>query len=238
VYDAVNGVQKGDHVSTTALTGAEVRRERNRREMQAAILDEASRIVAEDGLEALSLRAIARNLGYSPGALYEYFRDKDAILLGLYFKGADGLGNLLERTVASLPDDMDAVERLRVLAHAYRTHALANPELFRLGISTVMCQDDGPFDPADRASQGGYPVLMETVQRGQAEGVLKDLPAPVIVAAAWSLVHGFVALELTNHLAGGDFPGALAATPEEGLHRRNAAFAGALDAFLFGVSRR
>lgn len=206
--------------------------------MQASILEEASRIVAEQGVEALSIRAIARNLGYSPGALYEYFRDKDAIINGLYFKGADGLGTVLERAMASLGPEVDTLETMRVLARAYRSHALANPELFRLGLATVMCADDYDVDADDRASQGGYPVLLEVVERGQAEGVLVDLPSPVLVAAAWAFAHGFVALELTNHLAGGERPGQMAATPEESLQHRNAAFEGAIDIFLYGLSRR
>lgn len=238
MYGTLNGVQKGDGVSSNVLTGAEVRRERNRREMQLAILEEASRIVAEQGVDALSIRAIARNLGYSPGALYEYFRDKDAIVNGLYFKGADGLGMVLERTMAGLGPEVDTIETMRALARAYRNHALANPELFRLGLTTVMCADDYDVDADDRSSQGGYPILLEVVQRGQAEGVLIDLPAPMLAAAAWSIAHGFVSLELTNHLAGGERPGQAAATAEESLQRRNAAFEGALDIFLFGLKRR
>jgi AcrR family transcriptional regulator len=194
--------------------------------------------VAEQGVDALSIRAIARNLGYSPGALYEYFRDKDAIINGLYFKGADGLGTVLERAMAGLGPEVDTIETMRVLARAYRSHALANPELFRLGLATVMCAEDYDVDADDRASQGGYPVLLEVVQRGQAEGVLIDLPAPMLVAAAWSIAHGFVALELTNHLAGGERPGQSASSPEESMQRRNAAFEGALDIFLYGLSRR
>lgn len=206
--------------------------------MRNAILEEASRIVAEEGLEALSIRAIARNLGYSAGALYEYFRDKDAIIHGLYFKGADGLGAAMQRAVAALPPGAGILDELRTLAHTYRAHALANPDLFRLGLSMVMCVDDVDFDPDDPVSQGGYPILLDAILRGQAEGVLTDMPAPVLLAAAWSIAHGFVALELTNHITGGDVPGLPPEDPEEGMARRNAAFEGALEAFLHGVTRR
>jgi AcrR family transcriptional regulator len=206
--------------------------------MRDSILAEASKIVAEQGVEALSIRAIARNLGYSPGALYEYFRDKDAIIHGLYFKGADGLGMVLERAVAELPPDTSALDTMRVLARAYRQHALANPELFRLGMSTVMCADDYEVDAEDRASQGGYPMLLDVVERGLAEGEMIDLPAPLLAASAWSMAHGFVSLELTNHIAGGDGPGQFAGSPEESLQRRTAAFEAAIEVFLFGLSRR
>lgn len=206
--------------------------------MRNAILEEASRIVADEGLEALSIRAIARNLGYSAGALYEYFRDKDAIIHGLYFKGADGVGAAMDRDLAALPADASALDQLRTLARTYRAHALANPDLFRLGLSMVMCADDWDDDIDDPVSQGGYPFLQAVIARGQAEGVLIDMPAPILLASAWSFAHGFVALELTNHITGGDLPGHPPEDPEEAMARRNAAFEGAMEVFLYGVTRR
>ena len=59
--------------------------------MRAAILDEARRLLTEEGASALSMRAIARALGYSPAALYEYFPGKEDIFNALYFEGAGGL---------------------------------------------------------------------------------------------------------------------------------------------------
>ena len=206
--------------------------------MQNAILEEASRIIAEQGLEALSLRAIARNLGYSPGALYEYFRDKDAIIHGLYFKGADGLGNAMVRTLAALPPDTGVLDQMRSLGHAYRAHALANPDLFRLGLAMVMCEGDIEGDADDPVSQGGHPILRDTIIRGLEEGVLVEVPMEAILAAAWSTVHGFVALELTNHITGSDGPGIPPASPEEGMARRNAAFEATLTLFLNGITKR
>lgn len=46
-----------------------------------AILQACRRIVAEQGLSALSMRAVSGQLGIAPGTLYHYFSDKDALML-------------------------------------------------------------------------------------------------------------------------------------------------------------
>ncbi len=63
--------------------GTSERRERGRREMVEAIVREAGSIVATSGTDALTIRAVADALEYSPGALYEYFDSEEAILLAL-----------------------------------------------------------------------------------------------------------------------------------------------------------
>src|SRR5687768_17769497 len=87
------------------LSGAALRREQGRREMRAAILDEARRLLTEEGPAALSMRAIARALGYSPAALYEYFPSKEDIFAALYFEGAGGLAGEMLAVRDAVPAD-------------------------------------------------------------------------------------------------------------------------------------
>ncbi len=60
--------------TVTGATGAKGRRERYSDEMRADILRAAREIIAAEGAGALSIRGIARRIGYSAPALYEYFR--------------------------------------------------------------------------------------------------------------------------------------------------------------------
>ena len=59
-----------------------IKEQRNQR-IRARIIDAARTLVMENGFEQLSLRGIARRVGYSPAALYEYYDSKDAILEAL-----------------------------------------------------------------------------------------------------------------------------------------------------------
>src|SRR3954470_8344091 len=75
------------------------------------ILDAALALLAEAGLGALTMRALARRLGIDPMALYHYFADKEALL-----------GAAADRSFAALrprmPRTGDWRARLRALARA------------------------------------------------------------------------------------------------------------------------
>src|SRR5680860_201681 len=110
------------------LTGASDRRERSRQDMRTSILEAAGDIVDVAGIDGLTIRAVAQAVGYSPGALYEYFDSKEAILVALYFGGADGLGAHCERAVTSLPHGSSAIDGFAALGHAYRAYAMKHPD--------------------------------------------------------------------------------------------------------------
>src|SRR5262245_52695197 len=89
-------ITKSESTKEVRITGAAARREKGRQEMRGAILAEARRLLTEQGAEAVSMRAIARAIGYTPGALYEYFPAKEDVFHALYFEGTDGLAGRMD----------------------------------------------------------------------------------------------------------------------------------------------
>ena len=77
-------------------------RERARAEITAEILDAARGYLATDGAPALSLRAIARDLGMASSALYRYFSSRDELLTRLIIDAYDSLGAAAEAAEAPL----------------------------------------------------------------------------------------------------------------------------------------
>lgn len=224
-------------LTNPALTGASARRERGRQEMRAAILEAAARIIETDGIDGLTIRAVAQAVSYSPGAMYEYFDSKEAILTALYFEGTDGLGAHCERAVTSLSPESTAVDAMGALGHAYRAYALAHPDLYRLVFGGLKSPPQAPAaDPCDDDERlGGFGTLAAVAARGVTEGFFLDLPPAVIACTAWAAVHGFVSLELTGHLTGGDGPGVPPPSPKIGSQRRNDLFEAHLRMVMFGL---
>lgn len=65
----------------------EERQEREREEMRILILETAGQLIAEGGIEKLSIRKIADKIEYSPGIIYHYFQGKEDIIEQVLQKG-------------------------------------------------------------------------------------------------------------------------------------------------------
>ncbi|MEU6559638.1 TetR/AcrR family transcriptional regulator [Nocardia nova] len=113
---------------------------------RARTMDEIVRIgrdhLAVHGAAALSLRAVARDLGVVSSAVYRYVRSRDELLTMLVVDGYTELADVVDAALAGAPDD--GATRLRVLAHAVRDWALAEPARYGLLFGTPVPGYDAP----------------------------------------------------------------------------------------------
>lgn len=193
--------------------------------MREAILAAARRLVAEGGVDALQMRAVAGAIGYSVAALYEYFPAKDDILICLYFEGAGGLAGRMRLALGAIPERASAHERIVALGRAYRAYAHEQRELFLLVFTRNVPHQGSPHG-GEHAEDGddGFDLLVEVARDGIERGEFASVPPAVLAMAAWTLVHGFVMLELGGHFAatmpagcapGGPKDGAAAPSPDD-----------------------
>ncbi|MEU7634142.1 WHG domain-containing protein [Nocardia sp. NPDC049220] len=90
--------------------------------------------LATDGAAALSLRAVARDLGVVSSAIYRYVRSRDELLTLLVVDGYNELGDEVDAALAERTDD--PVEHLRVLSRVVRRWALTEPARYGLLFGT------------------------------------------------------------------------------------------------------
>lgn len=190
------------------LTAAAQRRERLRGETRQAILDATQEIVERDGVDAFSLRGVARAVGYSPAAIYEYFGSKDELLDCLYFAGNGGLADQMLRVLRDAPPDQPVAETVKDLGRTYRRQALAQPELYRFIFGHVHRPNHRKDLSAGASGEEHEPgdafaLLVDTIDQGIRRGEFVPMPATVLAVAAWALVHGFVTIELSGALTEG-----------------------------------
>ena len=102
-----------------------------RAELTRAILDNASVQLAESGPAALSVRAVARDLGMASSAVYRYFPSRDALLTALLVEAYDDLGDAVEAADAAVPR-AELAERWAAICHALRDWARAQPHRYAL----------------------------------------------------------------------------------------------------------
>ncbi|MGI8643781.1 MAG: TetR/AcrR family transcriptional regulator, partial [Thermomicrobiales bacterium] len=191
------------------VTAAERRRERMREETRQAILDAGRAMVEAEGIDGFSLRGVARAVGYSPAAIYEYFGSKEDLLDCVYFEGRGGLSDRMAAVLDSAPEGQPAIETLRAFGHAYRQAAQDHPELYRM----IFGRGKTPTPSSKHSATNDHPpshafgLLIDLVAKGIDEGEFIEAPAPMVAMAAWSAVHGFVTLELSGALDEASPPG-------------------------------
>jgi AcrR family transcriptional regulator len=118
-------------------------------ELREFIIQAATEIVEQDGLEGLSAREIAKRIGYSPGTLYNVFENLDDLLLTIEARLLDRLADRLANTDATGTPQ----ERLRRLTKTYFAFTQETPKLWNLLIEHRL--------PAGRGVPGWYQAKLE-----------------------------------------------------------------------------
>ncbi len=175
------------------------RSDHSREELTNMALEAAERIVSNDGPQALTARAVATAIGYSPGTLYLVFRNLDDLVFHLNARTLDELGEKLYEAVAWAEGPN---ETLRVLARAYIRFARDNPHRWNLVFTHHLSEAE--------TAPAFYQSRIDTLFAG-VEEVLAPLGTESLTHAAssaralWGGVHGICALGLTGklRLAGG-----------------------------------
>jgi AcrR family transcriptional regulator len=193
------------------------RRDRLRRETTAEIKSRARAQLTTEGIGALSLRAIARDMGMASSAIYRYYPSRDDLISELCADGYASIAAALAQARDARPAD-DHPGRWQALCHAYRRWSLDNHSDFTLIFGAPLPGYQAPAEitgpPSSAFAAVPFGVYAAAVEAGVADpdrtlvppvadvgGLTRDL-APgfpprlaLIVLNAWASVHGYVALE-------------------------------------------
>ncbi|MGY2064798.1 TetR/AcrR family transcriptional regulator [Blastococcus sp. SYSU DS0619] len=199
-------------------------RDRVRAELTAEITGAARRQLAEVGAAALSLRAVAREVGMVSSAVYRYFPSRDDLLTRLIIDGYDALG-----AAAEAADDPAAAPRERWLAvcRAVRAWALAHPHEYALLYGSPVPGYTAPQDTVPAAARVGVVlgrILGDAAQAGalpegsgeRDPGLVSDEAAAILGGShpaidedvrvrallTWSSLFGVISFELFGHFVG------------------------------------
>ncbi|WP_040809018.1 TetR/AcrR family transcriptional regulator [Nocardia concava] len=196
-------------------------RERARAEITREITDAARRQLAESGAPALSLRAIARELGMVSSALYRYFPSRDELLTTLIIEAYNAIGEAVENAVAAADTPR---AQWRGIANAVRDWATAHPHEYALVYGSPVPGYDAPettIGPASRIPIAALGVVHRALENGTlkpaddtvgpelaaqsaaiAAQIAPGLPEVAVARAviAWTQLYGAVTFELFGQL--------------------------------------
>ncbi len=155
-------------------------------DLRTSILQAAGEILEKEGLDAVTLREVARRAGVSHNAPSRHFPDREALLAALAGAGF--------RTLSEAQRTALEAGGARGLGEAYVRFALGHPQRFRLMFG-------------GRVSISSHPALKEAAMitfDSVVKAMATRVPGPGArdaAVAAWSLVHGLALLLLDDRIA-------------------------------------
>lgn len=162
-------------------------------ESRQRFLDFSHALLEAEGVEALSLREVARRAGLTHQAPYHYFANKEALLAELV---ASGFDELTKRLAAALDGSRRSSRRTMVACagRAYVHFALERPQVFRLMFRKPLV-DTRRFPETAAAGDRAYAELRRMIELAHPGKNVDDY-----AGVHWAFVHGLASLVLDGNL--------------------------------------
>ncbi|MET0474773.1 MAG: TetR/AcrR family transcriptional regulator [Mycobacterium sp.] len=167
------------------------------------LIDGGIRLLERDGLQSLSVRNLAAEVGTSTMAVYTHFGGMTGVIDAV----ASEAFSRFTQALTEAAQTEDPVADFFVMGAAYRAFALANPQRYQLifgaaapasiaGSRTDLTSTGGATDRAEWAAS--FEALRNVVRRMISSGRIRDDGELNIAGRLWSLSHGVVMLELAG----------------------------------------
>jgi AcrR family transcriptional regulator len=163
-------------------------------DLRRSLIQAGLQVLAERGVDALTLREVARRAKVSQAAPYHHFTDKADLVGAITQHGFENFAGALQAGADEVGGG--ALQRLTGMGLAYVRFAVANPALFRLLFRPELrggTREEPATEAMERAGSAAYQVFLDAVtaavQEGSVQGSVED-----VALAALSIVHGLSTL--------------------------------------------
>lgn len=166
-------------------------------DLRNTLLEVASEMLKEGGIEDISLRKISSRVGVSRTAPYHHFKNKNALLCGIAEEGFKQLHHINKNTFNN--DRFSMEEKFSLYIHQYVNFAKDNSELYELMFGrTIWKQKNSTQELKDVA----YPCFQHQVEMTNQWQKLKLLnsldndenDALRVSQVLWGTIHGIAKL--------------------------------------------
>jgi AcrR family transcriptional regulator len=168
-----------------------------KQQLRTLIIDAARELFVAKGVEAVTMREIAKRINYSATSIYLHFSDKDALIRAICDTDFLALATLLKDKLHIA----DPVERMLAFGQGYAQFALNYPNHYRM----MFMAEHPPRDPAiscivqNNAEQDAYFQLKTVVEdvflANKFRHELTD--SELIAQTIWAGMHGVCALQIS-----------------------------------------
>ena len=167
------------------------RQKQQSEEVRTSILNIARRIVAEQGVEALSIRRITKEMDYSAGIVYHYYKNKEEILLCILQEGYARIIQSIQVPDGNLTPD----EAIRVSFTNYIKGALQWPAEYKaimLDSSPSVLEFTAVLGEGFCKKRPALQKLVSILETGVSEGLFAPCDVQVTAQVIWSAMFGLL----------------------------------------------
>jgi AcrR family transcriptional regulator len=163
--------------------------------LRAVLLDQAEAVLRERGIDALSLRELAREAGVSHGAPRSHFVDRSALLDALAERGFIRLADEIREATSRVRDDH--ARTLRAAGSAYMRFAAREPALLDLMFAAKV---DAPSEAVRSAAERLFDAMTEIVGAGAEAGAYGARDVGRLTLLLSATVQGISALVTSRRI--------------------------------------
>ncbi len=163
-------------------------------ELRPALIDAANAIIRDSGIEGLSMRRLADQVGVSRTAPYHHFKDKNALLCAIAEIGFAAQDRMVQEILDGKEDESSRAQFTRWV-RAYIRFAHDNPQAYDLMYGKEIWKRGNPTPSLQRISKASFRLWVDLVERMQRQQILPANHSALRTAqASWAALHGLARL--------------------------------------------
>ncbi len=162
-------------------------------DLRSSLLSTATTMLNNDGIDSLSLRKIAENVGVSRTAAYHHFKDKNDLLCAI---AANGFNQWQQQAEKILTDtSLTHQQQYRNFVYTYIHFATNNPNLYDLMFGRTIWKDHGSNETLRQAAYPTFDYQVKMIEHWQKSFMFAKKESTLRLAQViWGTLHGIAKL--------------------------------------------
>ncbi|MFT4939813.1 MAG: AcrR family transcriptional regulator [Paraglaciecola sp.] len=162
-------------------------------DLRTSLLEAATAMLKEDGIEGLSLRKLADRVGVSRTAPYHHFKDKNELLCAIAEVGFSRWQADARKIFAQ--ENLSTREKYRQFFQGYIGYAADNPEMYDLMFGRTIWKQNSATQGLRDAAYPSFQHQVEMTKQWQQQGLMPQGEDTLRLAqVTWSTMHGIARL--------------------------------------------
>jgi AcrR family transcriptional regulator len=179
--------------SIAASTKITAKRQYHHGDLRSTLLDAATTMLREGGVEALSLRKLADRVGVSRTAPYHHFKDKNELLCAIAEVGFKRWQQDAQQIFAQ--KELSTREKYRLFFQGYIAYAADNPEMYDLMFGRTIWKQNSATSNLREAAFPSFQHQVKMTKQWQEQGLMPQGEDTLRLAqVTWGTMHGIARL--------------------------------------------